>query len=163
MRLRNFLPSTLFNQVSIYFQLALIAPQLVSVLIKIWLLLRLEIYYLDSAVFTCNEVNTTAVFTIKDDTAPVLTAPATDLELVCGATNASDVQDWLMDNGGAEVTEACSDVVWTNDFDSQSFQEACGGTGTYVVTFTAKDDCGNMVMTNATISICVHVHMLVID
>ena len=58
-----------------------------------------------------------------------------------GAGNASDLEGWLANNGGASATDACGGVTWSNDFDALS--DDCGATGAAMVTFTATDACGN--------------------
>ena len=63
-----------------------------------------------------NATSTTATFTIEDTTAPDVMAAA-DATVECdGAGNSSDLSTWLDSNGGATATDACSGVMWTNDF-----------------------------------------------
>ena len=98
-----------------------------------------------------NATTTTATFTIEDTTAPDVMAAA-DATVECdGAGNSSDLSTWLDSNGGATATDACSGVMWTNDFDGLSI--ACGPTGSATVMFTATDDCGNATTTTATFTI----------
>ncbi|MGB1574152.1 MAG: hypothetical protein ACPG85_07710, partial [Flavobacteriales bacterium] len=82
-----------------------------------------------------NATSTTATFTIKDDTAPALTAPAADLTVECdGSGNTTDLNTWLTNNGGATATEACGTVTWTNNFTDE-----CGNASTSTATFTIED------------------------
>ena len=88
-----------------------------------------------------NATTTAATFTIEDTTAPAV-ADAMNATVECdGAGNASDLEVWLANNGGASATDACSGVTWSNDFDALS--DDCGATGAAMVTFTATDACGN--------------------
>ena len=66
------------------------------------------------------------------------------------AGQASILQAWLDNHGGAVVTNHCDPLIWTNDFDGLS--NGCGATGSDLVIFTATDDCGST-FTVATVSI----------
>ncbi|MBK8966930.1 MAG: HYR domain-containing protein [Lewinellaceae bacterium] len=95
---------------------------------------------------------TTATFTIEDTTAPTMEVEAEDKTVECdGSGNTTDLNDWLAANGGAEASDICGDVTWSNDFVELS--DGCGATGSVMVTFTAKDDCGNESVTTATFTI----------
>jgi len=99
-----------------------------------------------------NSTTTSATFTIEDSTAPVIDIVAANLNVECdGAGNQTDLDAWLASNGGSAASDACSEVVWTNDFTSLS--DECGATGSATVIFTATDDCGNETTTEATFSI----------
>jgi len=100
-----------------------------------------------------NSASTTATFTIEDTTAPEITEGAKDRLVECdGAGNAQELQEWLDSIGdGGAAADACSDVVWSNDFTGLS--DDCGATGSATVTFTATDDCGNSASTTATFTI----------
>ena len=88
---------------------------------------------------------------VSDTTAPAV-ADAMNATVECdGAGNASDLEGWLANNGGASATDACGGVTWSNDFDALS--DDCGATGGALVTFTATDDCGNATTTAATFTI----------
>ena len=90
---------------------------------------------------------TSATFTIEDNTAPSVTTPAEDITIECGL-NDNFLDQWLNNNGSAEASDNCSDVVWSHDFTLPL--TGCSGTGSVVVTFTATDDCGNTATTSAT-------------
>ena len=99
-----------------------------------------------------NSVSTTATIEFTDSTAPELLLAAADETVECdGQGNNADIDTWLASNGGAEASDACSGITWSNDFDALS--DECGLTGTATVTFTAMDDCGNSVSTTATFTI----------
>jgi hypothetical protein len=68
-----------------------------------------------------------------------------------GLGNVTELNNWLNSQGGASASDACSNVVWTNDFNNLS--DDCGSTGTTTVTFTATDDCGNATNTSAIFTI----------
>jgi len=102
-----------------------------------------------------NTSSTTATFTLEDTTDASVTG-AIDLTVQCdGAGNINELNAWLNNNGGAAISDVCSDVVWTNDFISLilSLSNDCGATGSGAVTFTASYDCGNTSSTTATFTI----------
>ncbi|MGB1619282.1 MAG: T9SS type A sorting domain-containing protein, partial [Flavobacteriales bacterium] len=95
---------------------------------------------------------TTATFTIEDTTNPSIDTAADDETVECdGAGNTAALNAWLADNGGAEASDACGGVTWSNNYTALS--DDCGATGSAMVTFTATDDCGNMSTTTATFTI----------
>ena len=97
---------------------------------------KTEFLYQFTARDNCgNETVGIDVFTIEDNVAPVITAPA-NLELSCGDDVGSAIVAWLMDY---EVTEACQTYTVTNDFDGV-VPSACGGSET--ITWTVTDECG---------------------
>ena len=99
-----------------------------------------------------NSSSTTATFTIEDTTAPVIDIAGADAVAECdGAGNAADLDAWLSSNGGAEASDACSGVTWSNDY--VGLVSDCGATGSTIVTFTATDDCGNSSSTTAMFTI----------
>jgi len=99
-----------------------------------------------------NATTTQATFTIEDNTAPVIDLVAQDLNVECdGAGNQADLNAWLASNGGSVATDACGDVIWSNDF--TALTDECGATGSATVTFTATDECGNTSTTEGTFSI----------
>ena len=104
---------------------------------------------LTSAAATCVQT-----ITVLDTVSPILVA-AMDTTVECdGAGNPADLAAWLANNGGSTGTDNCdSELAWTNDYDPANFVDLCGATGYVVVTFTAKDDCGNSSSTTATFTI----------
>ncbi|MDT0559690.1 hypothetical protein RM697_13635, partial [Ichthyenterobacterium sp. W332] len=111
----------------------------------------------ETVVFTatddCNNSEiTTATFTIIDTTDPSIDVEAEDETVECdGEGNEDELQAWLDDNGGAEASDLCGSVTWSNDYDKLS--DDCGETGSAVVTFTATDECLNTSTTSATFTI----------
>ena len=58
---------------------------------------------------------------------------------------------WLAGHGGANATDACSAVTWSDDF--VALGEGCAATGTVSVWFVATDACGNADSTEASFTI----------
>ncbi|MDG1790475.1 MAG: HYR domain-containing protein [Flavobacteriaceae bacterium] len=100
----------------------------------------------------CNLTNTTtATFTIEDTTPPTIDVEASDLTVECdGNGNTTELNDWLASIGttGA-ASDSCAGVTWTNDFTILN-NDVCGALTTVI--FTATDECGNFVTTEATIN-----------
>ncbi len=87
-----------------------------------------------------------------DTTAPVINPIASAETVECdGEGNVTYLNTWLNSHGGANATDNCSGVTWTNDFTGLS--DDCGETGSALVTFTATDDCGLSSTTQATFTI----------
>jgi subtilisin-like proprotein convertase family protein len=100
----------------------------------------------------CGNTSTSnATFTIEDTTPPSITTQAIAFTAECnGSSNSADLLGWLNSNGGAEASDICSGVVWTNDY--STIDSNCGADGVDV-TFTATDNCGNTSTTIATFTI----------
>ena len=91
-----------------------------------------------------NASMTSATFKIQDTTAPTIEVPASDSIVECdGMGNMGALNAWLESHGGAMDSDACSGVVWTNDYVSLS--DECVATGSALVTFTATDSVGTRV------------------
>ena len=95
---------------------------------------------------------TTATITITDNTEPLFTTTAMDTVVVCdGAGNINDLNNWLNNNGGAVVQDACTplgdDLTWTNDYAGTGIPAlaSCDSDTTNVlsVLFTVEDPCAN--------------------
>ncbi|MEN9609787.1 MAG: hypothetical protein RLZZ628_601, partial [Bacteroidota bacterium] len=89
-----------------------------------------------------NRAQMTALFKIKDTTAPTITIAPRDTSIECSVTVTAEIQRWLDGFSGAVATDNCGTVRWTNNYNGLS-SAACGATGEAIVTFTATDDCGN--------------------
>ncbi len=99
-----------------------------------------------------NSTDVIGVFMVQDITPPAINFDATDAIVECdGNGNIDDLQNWLQTQGGASASDECGQVEWFNDF--TELQDACAGTGTALVTFTAIDPCGNTSTTSATFTI----------
>jgi hypothetical protein len=93
---------------------------------------------------------TSAVVSIVDTTAPVLTVGAIPGVFECNfATNDATVTNYLNTHGGAQATDSCSSVVWTHNFDTTP--APCSGATP--ITFVAADSCGNQITTAGSIAI----------
>lgn len=88
--------------------------------------------------------------TVLDTSAPVINPPASDQVVECdGAGNTAQLAAWVAGNGGASAADNCGSVLWSNDFDPNSFTSPCANAKEYTVTFTADDGCGNTSQTTA--------------
>ncbi len=100
-----------------------------------------------------NQTPTTATITITDNEAPTIDVAAADITIECtGNGNPPQLNAWLNTNGGAEASDNCGTVSWSNDFNSLA-NSGCSGTGSTTVTFTASDPCGMTVTTSAVVTI----------
>jgi hypothetical protein len=105
-----------------------------------------------TATDACGSTMTTAILTVADEEAPVLSLPAMDMVVQCnGSGNVVALNNWLNSRGGASASDVCSGVTWTNNFSGLS--NGCGATGSASVIFTATDECGNGTTTNASFTI----------
>ncbi len=87
-----------------------------------------------------------------DTSPPEIDTPAANLTVECdGAGNTGQLNAWLDSRGGAQASDACSNVSWSNDFGGLT--DGCGATGAATVTFSAMDDCGLVASTTATFRI----------
>jgi gliding motility-associated-like protein len=104
-----------------------------------------------TATDACGNTSTASqTITVQDITAPVIATPASNLVVQCdGSGNTTALNDWLADHGGAVATDACSEVVWTNNFNALA--NDCSAAVTVI--FTATDACGNHATTSATFSV----------
>jgi hypothetical protein len=95
----------------------------------------------------------TLSFTVTGDNIPPAISPqASSATVQCnGSGNISDLNSWLNSRGGANATDNCGSVTWSNNFAGVS--DGCGFTGTATVTFTATDGCGNASNTIASFTI----------
>ncbi len=110
-------------------------------------------HYRFTVMDACGKTNyTEANFIIQDTTRPVIVNPAVNFQVQCdGSNNASQILNWLNNNGFASALDACNGVTWTNDYGTIS--SPCGTTGAVNVTFTATDICGNRNTTTAIFTI----------
>ncbi len=90
----------------------------------------------------CGEqISTTATFTLEDTTAPTITG-GSNLDLVCGMNTEMEIEAWLASNGSLTLTDECSNVTITNDYEAIDLDNICHD-DPIVVTFTVTDACGN--------------------
>ena len=101
-----------------------------------------------TAIDSCGNIATVfQTINVQDFQGPVITTPAQNLTLQCGAGTNTALTQWLQNHGGAIASDACSDVTWTNNFDNLVMNCAAP----IAVTFTATDACGNSTQTIATV------------
>jgi len=87
----------------------------------------------------CFNISTSyATFTINY-TPLSIDVPAQDLSLDCSTAIQSDLDTWLANNGGMQVSGGCGNVTITNDAANASLPDTCGA---FPVVFTVTDDCG---------------------
>jgi len=98
-----------------------------------------------------NSTTTTAVFTIEDISPPAISLPSQDAMLECSSNHPDEIQLWLDSRGGAQASDVCGDVMWSNNYSGLS--DGCGVTGSATVIFTATDQCGNSNTSSATMTI----------
>jgi gliding motility-associated-like protein len=92
----------------------------------------------------------TQVITVQDSESPKIIAKAADIYVECdGVGNQNAITNWLATNGGAIATDNCSEIIWTNNFNS--IANDCSAAVTVV--FTATDTCGNSSSTSGTFTI----------
>ncbi len=109
-----------------------------------------------TVIFTANDecgnsTTTTSVFTIEDLSSPAISLPSQDAMLECSSNHPDEIQLWLDSRGGAQASDACGDVIWSNNYSGLS--DGCGVTGSANVIFTATDQCGNSNTSSATLTI----------
>ncbi len=94
--------------------------------------------------------STTATFTILDTLPPTFLAQAKDTTVYCDGTgNLSDLNQWLAQNAGADASDNCGNITWSNNFSSLG----AGCNPSTLVTFMATDACGLQDSTTATFTI----------
>lgn len=99
-----------------------------------------------------NSSMTSAIFAVVDNTAPVINVGASNTTINCGDLDAQmQIQNWLSNHGGANASDECGSVLWTNDF--PPLADTCDITRIISVNFTAQDECGNSDTTNANITL----------
>ena len=97
-----------------------------------------------------NSETFTQVITIQDSESPKMITKATDIVVECdGQGNQNAITNWLANNGGAIASDNCSEIIWTNNFNS--IANDCSAAVTVV--FTATDACGNSTSTSGTFSV----------
>ncbi|MEZ4896514.1 MAG: VWA domain-containing protein [Saprospiraceae bacterium] len=100
----------------------------------------------------CGNVDSTdAHFVIQDNTPPLFVTDPQDITIDCGMMQGTLLNDWLSNNGYAQVTEICSSVTWSNDFGGEP--GVCGANNSVTITFTATDECDNSAIRTASLTI----------
>jgi hypothetical protein len=97
---------------------------------------------------------TTGTLTINDDVAPVWQIDPQDLEIECNSTTDpyGQIEAWLASAGNGLAFDSCAlTVTYTHNFSGLS--DGCGPTGSAVVTFTARDGCGNISTRTAVVTV----------
>jgi hypothetical protein len=110
----------------------------------------------------CGSTFTVATVTVVDTHPPTISIFPSDKVVECdGHGNQSEIHSWLSNHGGAQAIDACSEVIWTNNYSSVS--NGCGATGSAQVIFKAADACGNYSTAVATLTIADNVAPLLLQ
>lgn len=109
-----------------------------------------------------------ATFTVVDNTRPEISIEATDISIVCDESLPSILNEWIINHGGAEALDDCSNVswneyLWTDNQGNSGFgivgedlgilieRESCNWFAN--VSFFASDTCGNRTTTISRVSV----------
>jgi hypothetical protein len=99
-----------------------------------------------------NSSTTSASIRTEDNSAPVMETQAQDIIIVCGVNEQpTEIQNWLNQQGGAVARDLCGDITWTHNFPALS--DTCGPVGSHTIRFTATDECGHTIFSEATLTI----------
>ena len=110
-----------------------------------------------SVIFTatdeCDNYSTTyATFTVEDHFSPMISVAAQDTFIECGLPNTqATLQNYLDRQGGAQASDLCGNIAWTNDF--PLVVDTCHASTNVSVNFTAMDECGNNDSTTAIVTL----------
>jgi len=97
-----------------------------------------------------NFASTTASITIVDTLVPILSSAATPVVLECNIeTNQQSISTYVNTHGGAQATDSCSSITWTNNYISGP--NPC--IGPLPIIFIATDACGNHISSSGSIEI----------
>jgi len=100
----------------------------------------------------CGLTTTIATLTVVDTYAPIINmAPADVLVESNGQGNFTEFSAWVNTYGGAQASDACSNIIWT--VNNTAISDDCGATGSATVTFSVTDACGNAISTTAVFTI----------
>jgi len=100
-----------------------------------------------------NALVQTARFIVLDTLAPQIIEPVRDSIVYCGISDIDGtLNTWITNNAGSVISDACSNISWTNDYDGLGAPAVpCDSdtTNRLTVTFTAEDDCSNTIVQTA--------------
>ncbi|MCC6815542.1 MAG: gliding motility-associated C-terminal domain-containing protein [Saprospiraceae bacterium] len=86
-----------------------------------------------------NSKKVTQQITVLDKEPPTLTSQGSDRIINCDKFSLTDFNLWLANHGGSKANDNCKTINWEYSFDKQP----SGGCDTTLVTYIAKDLCGN--------------------
>ncbi len=104
----------------------------------------------------CGNMSTSdADFEVIDNTSPIWAVPAQDITVECDGTADpnGEIAAWLMNNGGGTVDDECSNVSVSNNYAGLTMAGCSPATGSAMVIFTAMDQCNNMVVDSAMVTV----------
>ncbi|WP_220399461.1 gliding motility-associated C-terminal domain-containing protein [Galbibacter sp. BG1] len=82
-----------------------------------------------------------ATFTVTPPEPISLDTEAQNTSTECDRDSESVFQDWLTNNGYAEVTGSCNNLTWSNNYNECVWQTICGNTKYIEVTFKITNGC----------------------
>src|SRR5690606_28927973 len=92
-----------------------------------------------------------STFTVPSKSDLTFTTQAEPLKLSCVVNSQTALQQWLSNHGNASVASTC-EVVWTNNYSEELWDNNCNNSRSITVTFTASNGC-ERIETTATFSI----------
>lgn len=101
-----------------------------------------------------NVASSTATFTIRDNTPPSITTPASNRAAECSSTDQTPFNTWLNAHAFAVANDVCQgsdNLVWSNDFVGSPPVGCSASSGP--VTFSVTDGCGTVASTTATFTV----------
>jgi len=93
------------------------------------------------------QFNVTQNINVEDNSAPVITPPATTNVIIQCTGVPTDPETQIMDYANTfTITDNCGPIIWTNNYTGLT-GGMCAGTGTASVTYTATDGCNDASVT----------------
>src|SRR5690606_16600375 len=81
-----------------------------------------------------------STFTVPSKSDLTFTTQAEPLKLSCVVNSQIAIQQWLSNHGNASVASTC-EVVWTNNYSEELWDNNCNNSRSITVTFTASNGC----------------------
>ncbi|MCM5663036.1 HYR-like domain-containing protein [Galbibacter mesophilus] len=101
----------------------------------------------------CGEVRTcSATFNVPEVEPLAFNVKAQKKATECNDNSDEEFQNWLDNNGYAEVSSGCDEITWSNNFNECVWETICGNTKFIEVTFKASNGC-DKIKTKATFTI----------
>lgn len=96
-----------------------------------------------------NATSVEQIINVEDTEAPQISTLPMDIVISCDQDVLSEFYSWLNNNGGGIATDNCSKVIWSYTYNKEPSKH-CEDIS---VTFSASDDCNNMVSSDALFSV----------
>src|SRR5690606_26974341 len=84
-----------------------------------------------------------ATFTVLEKDDLEIITEAQPLTVSCESDPQTAFQQWLTNNGNAKATSTC-DIVWSNNYSEELWDNTCENSKNITVTFTAFNGCGEL-------------------